>query len=177
MVCKQINIGFDVGHINQDIEPFAIFDQPQEFSKGVEPHTVVALRLFNIDQQSKNSYLAQLPLVIVKKEVPNIFIIEAHTPTTFNPMVSPHIDYKRKAALNFYITSNREKTSFYKWVKSERKCSEIESYYADPGESWLIDTSCIHSVNLIPDKPIKILSFSFGKVDYKLLYESFNAAS
>jgi hypothetical protein len=167
MYCKQTGLKFSIIDTKTDAKVTHVFDKPQKYKKGISEHTSIGLKILELSNETKLYYLNQLPEEILNIEKPEIFMIEIDCPDVLNPMVSPHVDYKRTCSLNLYTQTNGEKTSFYQWNKEKQACIEVEFFFANDNECWLLNTSAVHSVALVPNTQRMGISFSFNKISYE----------
>jgi hypothetical protein len=83
-------------------------------------------------------------------------------------LLAPHVHTFEQAVINFYIEANGEKTTFYEgevivddagvadngngYLNVQRDVlTETESFIAQPGDVWLLDTMAPHSVGYAND--------------------------
>ena len=82
------------------------------------------------------------------------------------PILPAHVDLNRTCAINIYIESNGEVTKFYNWDRSKKISVLKESIRTQEKEAWVMDTTVPHSVDLVPNKRRRILTFSFTRMKY-----------
>lgn len=103
-----------------------------------------------------------LPPALLAVERPTVCILETPPAPTHDSVVPPHIDYRRRCGINFYLEASGEKTQYY----SEDYTQVIQEFEAKQGECWLLNSEVPHGVLLVKNKSRKILSFSFARLTY-----------
>jgi hypothetical protein len=169
MYCYQTNLKFIIPSTNNSAVVTHTFDKPQKYKKGIEEHSSVGLKVLELSDEAKLGYLNQLPKEILDIETPDVFIIVIDCSNITSPMISPHVDYRRTCSLNLYTQTNKEKTTFYKWDRESQRCVEVDCFTAKDNECWLLNTSAVHSVTLVPNKQRVGISFSFSKISYETM--------
>jgi hypothetical protein len=92
--------------------------------------------------------------------------------TSYKYMLPPHVDKVRKCCINFYLSAHGEKTKFFKYFDDE--IVEVENFVAEAGDSWLLDVSKPHAVELVPPNKRIIFSMSFVKTPYEEVVKFFD---
>ena len=111
-------------------------------------------------------FVAQLPEEVVAIERPGVFMLELPALDAQDPVLPAHVDINKTCGINVYLDTHGEVTKFYKWGKDSRQSEYVEEFCADTGDVWLMDTSVPHSVDMVPNKPRRMLTFSFTKMKY-----------
>jgi len=83
-----------------------------------------------------------------------------------DPVLPAHIDINKTCGINVYLETHGEVTKFYQWSSDSRQSEYVEEFCADTGDVWLMDTSVPHSVDMVPNKSRRMLTFSFTKAKY-----------
>jgi hypothetical protein len=133
----------------------------------------VELEVYKLPNEITNTVLQQLPLMLLEKEVPDVFFAK-FVKGVSTDILLPHIDIGRRCGINIYIDSSPDQvTSFYNCNQSIEQLEVIETFVSNPGETWGLDTTVLHSV-LMPDtSPRSFISLSFRKLKLKNLVEYF----
>lgn len=111
-------------------------------------------------------FVAQLPEELVAIEWPSVFMLELPALDAQDPVLPAHVDINKTCGINVYMDTHGEVTKFYKWGRDSRQSEYVEEFCADTGDVWLMDTSVPHSVDMVPNKPRRMLTFSFTKMKY-----------
>lgn len=111
-------------------------------------------------------FVAQLPEELVAIECPSVFMLELPALDAQDPVLPAHVDINKTCGINVYMDTHGEVTKFYKWGRDSRQSEYVEEFCADTGDVWLMDTSVPHSVDMVPNKPRRMLTFSFTKMKY-----------
>lgn len=111
-------------------------------------------------------FVAQLPEELVAIEWPSVFMLELPALDAQDPVLPAHVDINKTCGINVYMDTHGEVTKFYKWGRDSRQSEYVEEFCADTGDVWLMDTSVPHSVDMVPNKSRRMLTFSFTKMKY-----------
>ena len=111
-------------------------------------------------------FVAQLPEALVAIEWPSLFMLELPALDAKDPVLPAHVDINKTCGINVYLDTHGEVTKFYKWGRDSRQSEYVEEFSADTGDVWLMDTSVPHSVDMVPNKTRRMLTFSFTKAKY-----------
>lgn len=154
------------------------FSKPQRYAQDFMNGEFAAVTLENlmVDKAVSETITNKLPEWLLNIEVPTVSILEAVAPVNDNPVIAPHVDYNRKCALNFYLEANQEVTRFFKWDRQAKQCYEVANFVANPKDIWLLDTSEIHAVSMVPGKKRRVLSFSFLSTSYTAIIKNYSEA-
>jgi hypothetical protein len=83
-----------------------------------------------------------------------------------NPVLPAHVDINKTCGINVYMDTHGEVTKFYHWSRDSRQSEYVEEFCAEAGDVWLMNTSVPHSVDMVPNKARRLLTFSFTKAKY-----------
>lgn len=119
-----------------------------------------------LNVSNSHKFVEQLPQKILDQETPIVLMLDLVADDVGMPVLPAHVDLNRKCAINVYLETNGEVTKFYDWDSKARKSILKESICTKQGEAWLMDTTVPHSVDLVPNKRRRILTFSFIKLKY-----------
>lgn len=127
--------------------------------------------LHTYDLLNGRQILDMLPFRLLDEEVPSVILTELTSDYDGISYFPPHVDIKRRSALNYYFNTLGESTIFYKWDQINKTLNEIESFVVNDKELWALDVSKPHSVKFQRPSSRRFLSFSFSKLSYRDLIE------
>ena len=116
--------------------------------------------------KNDSEFVKQLPEKLLELETPYVFLLELPAVDANNAVLPVHVDLNKTCGINVYLEANGEITKFYRWDEKERKSHYVEEFCAEQGDVWLMDTSTPHSVDLLPNKRRRMITFSFTKTKY-----------
>jgi len=152
------------------ITPFREYARLQRYSKGL-PGDYAKLAetgwsARNMTVSNEDQFIDQLPKQLLQRERPYLLFLELPAIDTPNPVLPAHRDYGKRSAINVYLETDGEVTTFYHWNTETQKSDFAEEFCASNNEIWLMDTDTPHSVTLKPNKARRMLSFCFAKLKY-----------
>ena len=115
---------------------------------------------------NSSDFIDQLPRTLVNQEEPIVLMLDLVADDVAMPVLPAHVDLNRTCAINVYLESNGEVTKFYDWDRSKRISILKDSICTQEKDVWLMDTTVPHSVDLVPNKRRRILTFSFTRMKY-----------
>jgi hypothetical protein len=95
-----------------------------------------------------------------------VFVLELPALDAQDPVLPAHVDINKTCGINVYLDTHGEVTKFYQWSRGSRQSEYVEEFCANAGDVWLMDTSVPHSVDMVPNKSRRMLTFSFTKAKY-----------
>jgi hypothetical protein len=159
--------------LEADITPHQKYGKLQKYARGMPGD--------NFGSETKNIgdvkvFLEQLPPTLLERERPHVFLLELPATDAANPVLPAHVDLNKTCGINVYLDTHGEVTKFYHWDKESRTSEYVEEFCAATNDVWLMDTSVPHSVDLVPGKYRRMLTFSFTKTKYSEVLECFQTA-
>jgi hypothetical protein len=146
------------------LAPHQKYYRVQRYARGLAgtsiPYTETLMVL------NESDFVSQLPEALVAIEWPSVFLLELPALEADDPVLPAHIDINKTCGINVYMDTHGEVTKFYQWSKDSRQSEYVEEFCADRGDVWLMDTSVPHSVDMVPNKSRRMLTFSFTKAKY-----------
>jgi hypothetical protein len=118
-----------------------------------------------------------LPKKLLELERPIAALMTMDVPDVLNPMLSPHVDIRRKCGLNVYLECAEDSTEFYSWDCDSHELHKIAEFVAAVGDCWLMDTTVPHAVKLAPRSRRVLLTFSFMQTPYAVVKSLLEKAS
>lgn len=169
----KLNFSFDLTGIetNTSLLPHnGVFYKPQKYGISMlrDPNIKVTTNdTYLLTEDGRNKIIAQLPKSLINLEIPpQIAIMEMLATEESNDVyLPPHIDNVRVAAINVYLQTNGDETTYYHYSKG--KVNPIFSFVANTGETYLLNVDKPHSVKLKSPAKRKILTISFAKLSYE----------
>jgi hypothetical protein len=161
----KLPISIDLSPFREELlTPHQKYYRVQKYARNLDgtsiPHTET-LRVLN-----EAEFVAQLPEALVAIEWPSLFMLELPALDAQDPVLPAHIDINKTCGINVYLETHGEVTKFYQWSRDSRQSEYVEEFCADTGDVWLMDTSVPHSVDMVPNKSRRMLTFSFTKAKY-----------
>jgi hypothetical protein len=133
----------------------------------------VELEIYKLPANVEENILKQLPKGLLDKETPDIFFAK-FTKSQHCDILLPHTDIGRRCGINIYLeSSDNQITTFYNSNHETEQLEILETFVAQSGESWVLDTTVMHSVIMPDDSPRSFISMSFRKLKLKNLLEYF----
>jgi len=160
---KNESLDFD---LVMDVTLHTSFTEPQKYGRAMKGVNANPLDFYTVSPKVRDYALSKLPGQIFSLEVPEVILLIAEAKNCESPAITAHIDHKRNCALNVYLETNGETTHYYNWDPKTKTLTDVGMFKAQTGEWWLLDTSKLHGVMLVPGKRREMLSFSFTKADY-----------
>jgi hypothetical protein len=168
----KLNFSFDLTGIELDtslLPDNGVFYKPQKYGLAMlrDPNIKVTTNVtYLLTEQDKQKIISQLPKSLLELEVPPVGIMEmVATAESGEIYLPPHIDNVRVAAINVYLQTNGDETTYYHYSKG--KVNPIFSFVANTGETYLLNVDKPHSVKLKSPAKRKILTISFAKLSYE----------
>lgn len=159
------------------IGPLRDYGQVQRYGKKLpgdhEAQVQAGWAAKNKSVSNADQFIDQLPDELLQLERPYVIILELPAFHSTNPVLPAHRDYNKTCGINVYLEASGEVTKFYHWDREKRESQYVEEFCASPGEIWAMDTDVPHSVDLIPNKARRMLSFCFTKTKYTEVAECF----
>lgn len=160
----KLDVQFDLSYLQHTVLDFhQKYKKMQKYARGLYgwPCPSVTHTISN-----PSAFTAQLPKQLTDQENPIVLMLDLVAEDVAMPVLPAHVDLNRTCAINVYLESNGEITKFYEW-DSDKKISILkESLCTQEKDVWLMDTTVPHSVDLVPNKRRRILTFSFTKMKY-----------
>lgn len=174
----KLNYQIDVSPLASSvIEPLRDYGKMQRYGRAL--HT-------NYEEQAKENWAAknksvsnaddfidQLPSKLLSLERPYVIILELPASKVANPILPAHRDYNKTCGINVYLEAHGEITKFYHWNRETKTSDFVEEFCASAGEIWAMNTDIPHSVELVPNKTRKMLSFCFTNLSYEEVLGAF----
>lgn len=136
----------------------------QKYARNLDGTSILYTETLRVLNEAE--FVAQLPDALVSIECPSVFVLELPALDAQDPVLPAHIDINKTCGINVYLDVHGETTKFYKWDRDSRESEYAEEFCADAGDVWLMDTSVPHSVDMVPNKSRRMLTFSFTKMKY-----------
>jgi len=163
--------------VTATITPFRDYARLQRYSKGLpgdyDTLAETGWSARNMAVSNQDSFIDQLPANLLRLERPYLLFLELPAIDTPNPVLPAHRDYGKKTAINVYLETDGEVTTFYDWNNEAQRSDFAEEFCAATNDIWVLDTDTPHSVTLKPNKARKMLSFCFAKLRYAQVLECF----
>lgn len=161
----KLPIKIDLSSFREELlAPHQKYHRVQRYARGLTgtsiPYTETLMVLNEAD------FVSQLPEALVAIEWPSVFLLELPALAADDPVLPAHVDINKTCGINVYMNTHGEVTKFYQWSKDSRQSEYVEEFCADRGDVWLMDTSVPHSVDMVPNKSRRMLTFSFTKAKY-----------
>ena len=171
--CALLNLSFDLSDIELDTSLLTFngeFYRPQKYGISMlrNPNIKVTTNVtYQLREEDKKKIISQLPPSLLLLETPtDIGIMEMiDVGGTDDVHLPPHVDKVRLTAINFYLETNRDITTYYNY--NQGKVTPIFGFVANKHEAWLLDVDKPHSVKLNSPVKRKILTISFKNLTYK----------
>lgn len=175
--CSQINNNLDLSCLESSTPEFhRVYSKRQKYNKDIEDdYNLVPTSTYKLSKEVVDNLIAQLPIGVLRIEVPQVFILQMDPSDHKNPVLGAHVDFNRSCGINVYLDANGEITHYYKWDKEKKKLEEEERFVAKQGDCWLMDTSIPHSVSLVTGKKRSMLTFSFVHAKYEQIKSELNS--
>jgi hypothetical protein len=179
--CTRLNLSFDLSGIELDTSLLTFngeFYRPQKYGVSMlrDPNIKVTTNVtYQLKEEDKKKIISQLPPSLIQLETPtDIGIMEIITlEGTDDVYLPPHVDKVRLTAINFYLETNADVTTYYNY--NQGKTIPIFDFVANKHEAWLLDVDKPHSVKLKSPVKRKILTISFKNLSYKEVLSHVNA--
>jgi hypothetical protein len=161
----KLPISIDLSSFRDELlAPHQKYYRVQKYARNLDgtsiPYTET-LRVLN-----ETEFVAQLPEELIAIEWPSVFMLELPALDAQDPVLPAHVDINKTCGINVYMDTHGEVTKFYRWGRDSRQSEYVEEFCADTGDVWLMDTSVPHSVDMMPNKSRRMLTFSFTKMKY-----------
>lgn len=116
---------------------------------------------------NESLFISQLPQKLLELEYPYMFLLELPALDAQDAVLPAHIDVNKTCGINVYLDAEGEVTKFYRWDDNSHRSEYVEEFCASKHDVWLMDTSVPHSVDMVPNKSRRMLTFSFTKAKYE----------
>ena len=159
------------------VTPLRDYDKLQRYGKKL-PGDHLAQRAQGWTAKNKSignaeRFIEQLPAKLLELERPYVILLELPASDVANPILPAHRDYNKTCGINVYLEANGEVTKFYHWDREAQDSVYDEEFCSATGEIWAMNTDIPHSVELVPNKSRRMLSFCFTKLKYNEVLECF----
>jgi hypothetical protein len=179
--CTRLNLSFDLSGIELNTSLLTFngeFYRPQKYGISMlrDPNKKVTTNVtYQLRVEDKKKIISQLPPSLIELETPtDIGIMEIISLEGNDDVyLPPHIDKVRLTAINFYLETNADVTTYYNY--NQGKTTPIFDFVANNRETWLLDVDKPHSVKLKSPIKRKILTISFKNLSYKEVLIHVNA--
>ena len=135
------------------------YNKLQKYASTFLDKNLIGLNTYEINNQEK--ILELLPDRVLTEEIPSIIFTELKSDYKEISYFPPHVDIRRRSALNYYFRTAGEKTCFYNFDRLTDHLQEIDSFVSSDKELWALDVSIPHSVTFFGPSTRSFLSFSF----------------
>lgn len=156
------------------LAPHQKYYRVQKYARNLDGTSIPYTETLNVLNEAE--FLEQLPPALLERERPYVFLLELPAADSANPVLPAHVDLNKTCGINVYLDTHGEVTKFYNWNKETRTSEYVEEFCAATNDVWLMDTSVPHSVDLVPGKSRRMLTFSFTKTKYNEVLECFQTA-
>lgn len=171
----KLPISIDLSHFREELlAPHYVFEigdagaqryRVRKYAEGLGGTPLPRTTISTI--RNERLFISQLPQELLELEYPYMFLLELPALDAEDPVLPAHIDVNKTCGINIYLDADGEVTKFYRWDSANRKSEYVEEFCASKGDVWLMDTSVPHSVDMVPNKPRRLLTFSFTKAKYE----------
>jgi hypothetical protein len=169
---ERVPLRFDFSDVTTDemqLELKSFEDKHQKYSlalKKIRDYEHAGALLYVLDDASTKIVHAQLPPELVAVEAPEIILLTVTPEKNAKDIIfPPHIDKIRVCCVNVYLEPHGERTVYYEYDGG--KMREVESFVAEDGECWVLDTTVPHAVELVYPHPRRVMSASFVRTPFK----------
>ena len=159
------------------VAPLRDYNRLQRYAKTLSPDQIIqreqgwTAKNKSIDNAER--FIEQLPAKLLELERPYVILLELPASDVANPILPAHRDYNKTCGINVYLEANGEVTKFYYWDRDIRDTVYEEEFCSSTDEIWAMNTDVPHSVELVPNKSRRMLSFCFTKLKYAEVLECF----
>ena len=161
----KLPISIDLSPFREELlAPHQKYYRVQKYARNLNGTSIPYTETLSVLNEAE--FVAQLPEALVAIEWPSVFLLELPALDAQDPVLPAHVDINKKCGINVYLDTHGEVTKFYHWGRDSRQSEYVEEFCADTGDVWLMDTSVPHSVNMMPNKARRMLTFSFTKAKY-----------
>lgn len=146
------------------------YSREQVYARGVrEAYTSVSTTMEPFVAADALCLYEILPQRLLELERPVAALMTMDVPDAPNPILSPHVDVRRKCGLNVYLECADDTTEFYSWNRDKFELHKTSEFVAVVGDCWLMDTTVPHAVRLAPKSLRSLLTFSFVETPYTVV--------
>jgi hypothetical protein len=177
--CRKLDLSFDISGMQTNAAHLEMNDEysvPQKYGVALSRRLdfiSVPNATYQVLAEDKERILRHLPDSLLAVEVPEVWVLNIKpTESEDLTMLAPHVDKVRKCCVNIYVDPHGERTAYYDYRAG--KLEEIESFVAQDGECWALDSDRPHSVQLSPPHVRKAISISFIKTPYDEVVKHFS---
>jgi hypothetical protein len=161
----KLPISIDLSPFREELlAPHQKYYRVQRYARGLVGTSIPYTETLMVLNEAE--FVAQLPEALVAIEWPSVFLLELPALAADDPVLPAHVDINKTCGINVYMDTHGEVTKFYQWSRDSRQSEYVEEFCADTGDVWLMDTSMPHSVDMVPNKSRRMLTFSFTKAKY-----------
>jgi hypothetical protein len=150
--------------VEELLAPHQKYYRVQKYARNLDGTSIPYTETLRVLNEAE--FVAQLPEALVALEWPSVFVLELPALDAQDPVLPAHVDINKTCGINVYLDTHGEVTKFYQWSRGSRQSEYVEEFCADAGDVWLMDTSVPHSVDMVPNKSRRMLTFSFTKAKY-----------
>lgn len=162
---EKLPVRIDTSYMKEEfIAPHKKYRQIQKYAEGLAGTALPYIETLKV--LNPEDFISQLPPTLVAAERPSVFILCLPPSELNDPVVTAHVDINRTCGINVYIETHGETTKFYRWDCDTKRSEYVEEFCAEDGDVWLMDTTTPHSVDMVPNKARRMLTFSFSKQAY-----------
>jgi hypothetical protein len=161
----KLPISIDLSPFREELlAPHQKYYRVQKYARNLDGTSIPYTETLGVLNEAE--FVAQLPEELVAIEWPSVFMLELPALDAQDPVLPAHVDINKTCGINVYLDAHGETTKFYHWSRDSRQSEYVEEFCADTGDVWLMDTSVPHSVDMVPNKTRRLLTFSFTKMKY-----------
>jgi hypothetical protein len=168
-------INIDLSQFREELlAPHQKYYRVQKYARNLDGTSIPYTETLSV--LNAEEFVSQLPAALLERERPQVFLLELPAIDAVDPVLPAHVDLNKTCGINVYLDTHGEVTKFYRWDKETRTSEYAEEFCAATNDVWLMDTSVPHSVDLVPGKSRRMLTFSFTKTKYNEVLECFQTA-
>lgn len=162
----KLSISIDLSCFKEELlAPHQKYYRVQKYARNLDGTSIPYTETLRVLNEAE--FISQLPETLLAIERPTVFMLELPALDAKDPVLPAHVDINKTCGINVYLDAQGEVTKFYNWSRDSRLSEYVESFCAKAGEVWLMDTSVPHSVDMVPNKSRRMLTFSFTKAKYE----------
>lgn len=162
----KLSISIDLSCFKEELlAPHQKYYRVQKYARNLDGTSIPYTETLRVLNEAE--FISQLPETLLAIERPTVFMLELPALDAEDPVLPAHVDINKTCGINVYLDAQGEVTKFYSWSRDSRQSEYVESFCAEAGEVWLMDTSVPHSVDMVPNKSRRMLTFSFTKAKYE----------
>lgn len=162
----KLSINIDLSCFKEEfLAPHQKYYRVQKYARNLGGTSIPYTETLQVLNEAE--FISQLPETLLAIERPTVFMLELPALDAKDPVLPAHVDINKTCGINVYLDAQGEVTKFYNWDRDSRQSEYAESFCAQAGDVWLMDTSVPHSVDMVPNKSRRMLTFSFTKAKYE----------